>query len=117
MMCVADEYAIICLSTLDNKDELKTVTKALKESGKEIIDITEEQMNKFAGNMLQVGGLGNSKYLVMSQTSYDSLTQSQINAIEKYNPILPVEITTIETIGGGSARCMIAEVFLPKEDQ
>lgn len=115
MMCVADDYAVICLSTLDNKDDLKAVTDALKKSGKEIIDITEDQMNKFAGNMLQVGGLGDSKYLVMSQTSYDSLTKEQIAAIEKYNPILPVEISTIETLGGGSARCMIAEVFLPKE--
>lgn len=116
MMCVADDYAVICLSTLDNKDELKSVTEALKDSGKEIIDITEEQMNKFAGNMLQVGGMGDSKYLVMSKTSFDALTKEQIAAIEKYNPIIPVDISTIETIGGGSARCMIAEVFLPKEN-
>ena len=115
MMCVADEYAVICLSTLDEKEDLKAVTTALKDSGKEIIDITEEQMNRYAGNMLQVGGLGNSKYLVMSQNAYDSLTTEQIAAIEKYNPIISVDINTIETLGGGSARCMIAEVFLPKE--
>lgn len=116
MMCVADDYAIICLSTLDDKDDLKAVTTALKNSGKEIIAITEEQMNKFAGNMLQVGGR-DSKYLVMSQTAYNSLTKEQIAAIEKYNPILSVDINTIETLGGGSARCMIAEVFLPKESK
>lgn len=115
MMCVADEYAVICLSTLDEKEDLKAVTTALKDSGKEIIDITEEQMNRYAGNMLQVGGLGDSKYLVMSQNAYDSLTTEQIAAIEKYNPIISVDINTIETLGGGSARCMIAEVFLPKE--
>src|SRR5690606_25500985 len=114
MMCVADEYAVICLDTIDDKAEKKQVVNTLKESGKEIIAITEAQMHQFAGNMLQVGGLG-QKYLVMSQTAYNSLTQEQIQTIEKYNPIISVDINTIETLGGGSARCMMAEVFLPKE--
>lgn len=113
MMCVADDYAIICLSTIDDKKERKYVVENLKDSGKEIIVITEEQMHQFAGNMLQVGGLG-QKYLVMSQTAYDSLTDEQKGSIEKYNPILPVQINMIEKLGGGSARCMMAEVFLPK---
>ena len=115
MMCVADQYAVICLDTIDDKSEKKNVVSHLKESGKEIIAITEKQMNQFAGNMLQVGGMGSSKYLVMSQTAYDSLTKEQIETIEKYNPIIAVDINTIETLGGGSARCMMAEVFLPKE--
>jgi len=114
MMCVADEYAVICLDTIDDKSEKKNVVAHLKESGKEIIAITEEQMHQFAGNMLQVGGMGNSKYLVMSQTAYNSLTKEQIETIEKFNPIISVDINTIETLGGGSARCMMAEVFLPK---
>lgn len=114
MMCVADEYAVICLDTIDDKSEKKNVVSHLKESGKEIISITEEQMNQFAGNMLQVGGMGSSKYLVMSQTAYNSLTKEQIEAIEKFNKIISVDINTIETLGGGSARCMMAEVFLPK---
>lgn len=113
MMCVADEYAIICLSTIDDKKERKHVVENLKDSEKELIVITEEQMHKFAGNMLQVGGLG-QKYLVMSQTAFESLTEEQKNSIEKYNPILPVKIDLIEKLGGGSARCMMAEVFLPK---
>lgn len=113
MMCIADEYAIICLSTIDDKKERKHVVENLKDSGKEIIAITEEQMHQFAGNMLQVGGLG-QQYLVMSQTAFDSLTIEQKNAIEKYNPILSVKIDLIEKLGGGSARCMMAEVFLPK---
>ena len=116
MMCVGDEYAVICLSTLDDKVDKKNVVDHLKKSGKEIIDITEEQMHKFAGNMLQVGGMGASKYLVMSQTAFESLTQEQIAQIEKFNPILTVDIHTIETLGGGSARCMMAEVFLPKQE-
>lgn len=115
MMCVADEYAIVCLDTIDDKSEKKNVVENLKTTGKEIIGITEEQMKKFAGNMLQVGGMGAAKFLVMSQTAYNSLTTEQIQTIEKYNPIIAVDINTIETLGGGSARCMMAEVFLPKE--
>lgn len=114
MMCVADEYAVICLDTIDDKSEKKNVVSHLKETGKEIIAITEEQMHQFAGNMLQVGGMGNSKYLVMSQTAYNSLTKEQVEQIEKFNKIIAVDIHTIETLGGGSARCMMAEVFLPK---
>ena len=113
MMCIADEYAIISLSTIDDKKERKFVVENLKDTGKEIIAITEEQMHQFAGNMLQVGGLG-QKYLVMSETAFKSLNQDQIKNIEKYNPILPVKIDLIEKLGGGSARCMMAEVFLPK---
>src|SRR5690606_34673972 len=95
MMYVADEYAIICLDTIDDKSEKKNMVETLKKTGKQIIDITEEQMHKFAGNMLQVGGMGNSKYLVMSQTAYDALTKYQIAEIEKHNPIIAVDINTI----------------------
>lgn len=116
MMCVADQYAVICLDTIDNKSEKKAVVESLKATGKEIIAISEEQMHQFAGNMLQVGGMGEAKYLVMSQTAYNSLTPKQIQTIEQYNPIIAVDIHTIETLGGGSARCMMAEVFLPKEN-
>ena len=114
MMCIADKYAIICLDSIDDKKEKKAVCEYLLEAGKEIIAITETQMHQFAGNMLQVGGLGQS-YLVMSQTAYNSLNQEQISKIEAYNPILPVKIDLIEKLGGGSARCMMAEVFLPKK--
>lgn len=114
MMCISDKYAIICLDSIDDKKEKKAVCEYLLEAGKEIIAITEAQMHQFAGNMLQVGGLGQS-YLVMSQTAYNSLNQEQISKIEVYNPILPVKIDLIEKLGGGSARCMMAEVFLPKK--
>ncbi|WP_313376107.1 citrulline utilization hydrolase CtlX [Chishuiella sp.] len=114
MMCIADKYAIVCLDTIDDKKEKKNVCEYLLESGKEIISITEAQMHQFAGNMLQVGGLGQS-YLVMSQTAFNSLSDDQKTKIENYNPILPVKIDLIEKLGGGSARCMMAEVFLPKQ--
>lgn len=113
MMCVAEEFAIICLDTIDDKKEQKNVVKHLKMDNKEIISISEEQMHEFAGNMLQVQGK-DKKYLVMSARAHKSLTDDQISRIEKHCEILSSEIETIETCGGGSARCMMAEVFLPK---
>ncbi|GLB48863.1 citrulline utilization hydrolase CtlX [Neptunitalea lumnitzerae] len=115
MMAIAETFAVICLDTIDDKKEKKAVVKQLKESGKEVIAITEAQMHQFAGNMLQVMGNDNRPFLVMSSTAYNSLTKAQIGAIEKHCAILHTDLNTIETCGGGSARCMLAEVFLPKE--
>jgi hypothetical protein len=114
MMCIAETFAVICLSSIDDKKERKNVIKHLKEDGKEVIDITETQLNNFAGNMLQVKGEYDVRYLIMSQAAYDSLTKAQIKQIEKHCNILSSSLETIETCGGGSARCMMAEVFLPK---
>jgi len=114
MMCLAETFAVICLETIDDKKERKNVLKNLNEDNKEIIKITEEQMANFAGNMLQVKGKDDKRYLIMSQAAYNSLTQAQINKIEKHCAILSSSLETIETCGGGSARCMMAEVFLPK---
>ncbi len=113
MMCIAGQYAIICLEMIEDKKERKLVKKFLEEDGKEMIMITENQVNQFAGNMLQVQGR-EQKYLVMSTAAYHSLGKTQIRMIEKYNPIIHSDVSTIETCGGGSVRCMMAEVFLPK---
>lgn len=114
MMCVADDFAIICLDSIDSIEERALVIEALEEDDKEIIEITEEQVEQFAGNMLQV--MGNEKYLVMSESAHSSLTKEQIDSIEKHCKILSSPLETIETLGGGSARCMMAEVFLPKSN-
>jgi len=114
MMCVAETFAVICIASIDDKKERKYVLSNLKEDGKEVIDITEAQMHKFAGNMLQVVAKNNQPLLIMSASAYYSLRQDQIVKIEKHCPILYSDISTIETLGGGSARCMMAEVFLPK---
>lgn len=113
MMCVGEEFSIICLDTIDDKKEKKNVVKHLKQDGKEIITISEEQMHEFAGNMLEVQGK-DKKYLVMSERARRSLNKDQVAKIEKHCEILSSKIETIETCGGGSARCMMAEVFLPK---
>lgn len=113
MMCIAEEFAVICLDAIDDKKERKNVIKHLKEDAKEIIEITEKQIHQFAGNMLQVRGANDQKHLVMSTTAYNSLTNEQVKRIEKHCKILTADINTIETCGGGSTRCMLAEVFLP----
>ncbi|MGV2452541.1 UNVERIFIED_CONTAM: arginine deiminase-related protein [Ralstonia mannitolilytica] len=115
MMCVADKFVVICLDCIDDELERGKVVEAIKGSGKEIIEISEEQMQQFAGNMLQVQNKEGKKFLVMSQTAYQSLTPEQVAAIEKYCEIIYSDLNTIEVNGGGSARCMLAEVFLPKK--
>ena len=113
MMTIADKYAIICLETIDDTNEKEKIVKALKKTNKEIIEITTSQKNCFAGNSLQVIG-NDSVYLIMSSNAFHSLSSQQVAKIESFNPILHSDLTTIENIGGGSARCMMAEVFLPK---
>lgn len=114
MMCVADQFVVICLDCIDNELERSKVIETIKNSGKEIIEISEDQMQRFAGNMLQVNNKEGQKFLVMSETAYQSLSPDQIFAIEKYCEIIYSDLNTIEVNGGGSARCMLAEVFLPK---
>ena len=115
MMCLAETFAVICLDSIDNKKEKKEVVRNLRQDGKEVITIDENQLNNFAGNMLQVKGLDDKKYLLMSQSAFDSLNAKQIKLIEKHCEIVSSSLDTIEACGGGSARCMMAEVFLPKK--
>lgn len=114
MMCLAENFAVICLDSIDDTKERKAVLKSLAQDKKSIINISETQMHHFAGNMLQVHSKDGKKYLVMSEAAHNSLNHHQITAIEKYCTILSSDLKTIETCGGGSARCMMAEVFLPK---
>lgn len=114
MMCLGETFSVICLDSIDDKKERKNIVHHLKESDKAVITISEEQMHHFAGNMLQVLGSDDTRYLVMSTQAYESLTKFQIKTIEEHCEILHSSLETIETCGGGSARCMMAEVFLPK---
>ena len=112
MMCAADKFVVICLDSIIDAEEKYAVIQSIENSGKTIINISFYQMNHFAGNMLQVCNQRGDKFLVMSSQAYISLTPAQISTIESYQPIIHADITTIETNGGGSARCMMAEVFL-----
>ena len=114
MMCIAETFVIVCLASIDNKAERKNVLKNFKEDGKKVIDISEEQVNNFAGNMLQVRGKNDELFLIMSQSAFNSLTQTQKSQINNHCKIISSSLDTIEACGGGSARCMMAEVFLPR---
>jgi hypothetical protein len=115
MMCVAEQFVVICLDCIDDEMEREKVQEVIKSSNKELIEISEDQLQQFAGNMLQVQNEEGDKFLVMSETAYKSLTKEQVERIENYCEIIYADLNTIETNGGGSARCMLAEVFLPKD--
>lgn len=115
MMFVADQFVVICLDCIDDESERNNVIETIKNSGKELIEISEDQMQNFAGNMLQVQNKSGEKFLVMSESAYKSLKPEQVSSIEKYCEIIYSDLEVIETNGGGSARCMLAEVFLPKK--
>jgi hypothetical protein len=117
MLCVGDTFAVICADRIDDKKERKMVLDSLRGDGKEIILITEAQVNNFAGNMLEVRGENDRRYLVMSNSAHQSLTKKQIAQLEEHLTILSSSLDTIEACGGGSARCMMAEIFLPKEEK
>ncbi len=117
MMCIGETFAVICADCIDDKKERKMVLDSLRGDEKEVILITEEQVNNFAGNMLEVKGTDDRRYLVMSKSAYQSLTKKQIAQIEEHVTILSLNLDTIEACGGGSARCMMAEIFLPNEEE
>lgn len=115
MMCLGETFAVICADCIDDKKERKMVLDNLKADGKEIILITEDQVNNFAGNMLEVRGTDDKRYLIMSDAAFKSLKPAQIEKLQYHCEILTSSLDTIEACGGGSARCMMAEIFLPKE--
>ena len=110
MMCVAEKYSVICLESIKSEDEKKKVKQSLIDDGKEIIEISSKQLDCFSGNMIEL--IYNKKsYLVMSETAFKSLSVNQLSSINNYSEIIYSNVDTIESCGGGSVRCMIAEVF------
>ena len=115
MMCVATDYVIVCLDSIDDKKQRKNVSNFINDSGKKLIEISENQVESFAGNMLELINENGESVLVMSKSAEDSLNENQKNIITKYSRIASCDLNTIEVCGGGSARCMMAEIFLPKK--
>ncbi len=113
MMCVADQYVVMCMESVSDPGEQRMIREIIGESNKVIIPITLHQMQHFAGNMLQVKNNKGEKLLVMSTQAYEALTIEQLQELNRYNRIVHSPLNTIETNGGGSARCMMAEVHLP----
>ncbi len=112
MMALSEKFCVICLSSIDDAAERARVVQELEESGKEIVDVTEEQLNHFAGNEIELEGTGGKRYTVMTKATYDCLTPEQRAVIEKSSEIIAPDVKTIETYGGGSVRCMISELFI-----
>ncbi len=115
LMALADEYCVICAQAI-HESQRKDVLDKLRETGHEIVEITYEQMGQFAGNMIQLSNSNDDQFMVMSEAAYFSLNKVQLKTIEKYTGIIHSNLSIIETIGGGSARCMIAGIFLPEKN-
>jgi hypothetical protein len=112
MMCVADDFAVVCLDAITVSVGRERVAVSLKETGHELVEITPEQMANFAGNMLLLRTTDGGKIVALSRTAFAALASDQRAAIERHRELVPIDIPTIETAGGGSVRCMIAEIFL-----
>lgn len=115
VMCVGSEFAIVCLDALDHESGRKRVSDALTEGGRTIIPITLAQMESFAGNALEVKNQNGQRFILLSQRARCALTPHQGEALSRYGTLLSPEISTIESVGGGSIRCMLTEIFLLKK--
>ena len=115
MMALGEDFAVLCRESIRSEEELKELEAVLENTGKEIVDISYDQMESFAGNMLQVRNDSGQTFLVMSKAAYNSLTAKQIEALSSKTELLPIDISTIEYYGGGSVRCMMAEIFLQEK--
>lgn len=116
MMCIAPKQVIICMESVPSEKDRKTLNACFRSAGREIVDISQEQVGHFAGNMLALHDKAGKPLLVMSRAAYNSLNSRQIKALEAKSKLITPDLHTIETNGGGSARCMIAEIFLPIDE-
>ncbi len=114
LMGIQTSTAVVCLDAIKARDEREMVEAQLRHTGHEVIPITQAQMNSFCGNILEVRNDAKESFIVLSQTAYDAFTEAERAQLSENATLLPISIPTIETVGGGSARCMMAEIFLPK---
>jgi hypothetical protein len=110
---MGDKFVIICMEVIKDEIDQEDLLTAFRKMQKEVIKISYEQMKKFLGNAIEVSNNKGTRLLILSQTAYDSLEDTQRKRLESYVKLVPCPLNTIETYGGGSARCMIAEIFLP----
>lgn len=114
MMGIQTSTAVICSEAITDAEERSGVLSSLEQSGRQVIEITHAQMAAFCGNVLELQNGHGERFLALSQSAYDNFTEDQRNLLAKDKTLLPFAIPTIETIGGGSVRCMLAEIFLPR---
>lgn len=115
LMGVQSTTAVICAEAITDEAERELVITTLRNTGHEVVEISQAQMSAFCGNVLELQGDNGELLLAMSQTAYDNFTDEQRAALAADKTLLPFSIPTIETIGGGSVRCMLGENFLPKK--
>ncbi|SOD14879.1 citrulline utilization hydrolase CtlX [Pedobacter xixiisoli] len=113
MMCIGEKFAVVCLDSIKYTEDKIAVLESFKATKKTVIDISFEQMNHFAGNMLEVKNKDGESLLVMSEQALKALHGTQLTALSTFSKIVTAPIYTIEQNGGGSARCMLAEIHLP----
>ena len=111
MMALGEKFAVVCLSAIDDEKERQAVVDELTESGKEILDVSEDEIDNFAGNEIELEGADGKRYTVMTHSTFNVLTDEQKAVIQKSSEILIGDVHTIETYGGGSVRCMISELY------
>lgn len=113
LMCAGSEFVLLCTEAIRDTIEKNLLISKIKSTGKEIIDITLSQVSGFAGNILQLKNKKNEDLLILSEQAFKSLNDHQLSRLRKYGRLIHAPLNTIETAGGGSARCMIAEIHLP----
>lgn len=113
MMCLGERLAIVCADSIDDAEKRAAVLERLGETGRDVVEISGQQMEHFAGNMLELGNRDGEAVVALSRTAHDSLTDDQRERISRCGRMLPIDVGTIERVGGGSVRCMLAEIFLP----
>lgn len=114
LMCVGNRFAVICFECIPDPNERRMLKQSLENTGHEIFEITWDQLRAFAGNMIQLKNRDGQNILVMSDSAFNALTESQKKGLGRYGELVHTDLETIEKYGGGSARCMIAGIFLPK---
>ena len=117
MMAIGTGWAAVCLDCVDHPEDKKLLQASLESDGLTVVELSEDQINRFAGNMLEVQTSSGEKLVVMSQQAFDALTEGQRETLGQFGTLVHNRLDTIELCGGGSARCMMAEVHLPFESQ
>ncbi len=111
MLSIGEKYAVICAESITDENRKANIINRLKNANKDVLEISFEQMKKFCANIIEVRNSDNQNLLIMSETAKDAFTDEQKKVLEKHCKIISSPLTTIEKTGGGSARCMIAEIF------
>lgn len=117
MMCIGAKFAVVCLDAVKDENDQDVLLESFSASEKKVIAISFAQMRAFAGNMIEVLTHDHEPVVLLSETAFQSLLPGQVNAISQFAEMLPLQINTIENVGGGSVRCMVAGIHLPRQNQ